>query len=106
MTGSDLIQDGMEQLRQFSSNSEKLELPIRLALFVSPLFLLTPKSLYKVKGRIDIGDVMQVCFREILCLAFKLNFLKDRNSLGKPETSGSPACRERAVDLSLSPCHS
>ena len=66
----------MEQLNKFCSNSDKLELPIRLALFISPLFLLSQKSLHKMKGRIDIVDVMKVSFRQFLNVSFQLKFPK------------------------------
>lgn len=66
----------MEQLRKFSSNSDQRELPIRLALFISPLFLLHPKSLHKVKGRIDVVDVMQVRIRQFLYVSLQPKFLK------------------------------
>jgi hypothetical protein len=43
-------------------NSDKSELPLQvhLALFISPLFLLIPKSLHKLKGRTDMFEVMEV----------------------------------------------
>lgn len=42
------------------SNVDKLDLPLRLALFISPLFLLIPKSLHKLKGRVDVHELIEV----------------------------------------------
>jgi hypothetical protein len=67
-TRSDLTIEDIKYLEKFCSGSEKLELPLRLGLFISPLYLLIPISLHKMKGRIDIIDVMEVSFRQFLCL--------------------------------------
>jgi hypothetical protein len=94
----------MEQLKNFCSSSDKLELPIRLAFFISPLFLFTTKSLHKVKGRIDIDNVMQVCYDNSNIFQFSLSFRKDRNSIRKRATPHSPACGEGDFHFPLSPC--
>jgi hypothetical protein len=58
-----------------------------------------------MKGRIDIGDVMQVCFRQFFLVSFRPKFPKDRNSLGKRDASPSQACREGIIHLPHSPRH-
>jgi hypothetical protein len=52
--------DDLEYLRIVASSSDKLEVPLRLALFISPLFLLIPKSLHKLKRRVDFFEVIEV----------------------------------------------
>ena len=61
---SDLTADQISYLNQFCNGADRDELPLHLALFLSPLYLLLPKSLHKMKGRIDIFDVMEVRFRQ------------------------------------------
>ena len=72
----------MEQLKKYCSSTDKLELPIRLAFFLSPIILLIPKSIHKLKGRIDIFDVMEVSYDKISTYYFYLSFQKTGKALG------------------------
>ncbi|KAF8812613.1 hypothetical protein BYT27DRAFT_7207620, partial [Phlegmacium glaucopus] len=56
--------DDLEYLRIVASSSDKLEVPFRLALFISPLFLLIPKSLHKLKRRVDFFEVIETQVRQ------------------------------------------
>jgi hypothetical protein len=53
----------MEYLAKFCPNTDKSELPLRLALFLSPLYLLQNDLVYKKKGRADIFEIIEVGFR-------------------------------------------
>ena len=45
-----LTEEEQETLRPLLAQSDKLDAPLRLALFVSPLCLLVPKSLHKSRN--------------------------------------------------------
>lgn len=88
---SDFTPEDMAYMDAFCSGSDKMEIPLRLALFISPIYLLVPKLLHKMKGRIDIFEVMDVSFtfRPSGFLS-PLSFIKGRPSFGEQETSPSP----------------
>jgi hypothetical protein len=81
---SNINREDMKFLDGFCSDAAKLELPLRLAMFVSPLFLLIPKSLHKSKRRIDALEVTQVCSStRLTTLNMDLSLEIDRQKLGE-----------------------
>ena len=81
-------QEDAEFLDTFSTSPDKLELPLRVSLFISPLALLNTKQIHKLRGKGDIFEVMDVSFiHQLLALFSSQLCYKVGISLGNQKPS-------------------
>lgn len=57
--------DDYQYLLTYCKSSDKSELPLRLALFISPIYLLMPKCLHKLKRRVDFFSLIEVNYQPL-----------------------------------------
>lgn len=65
-------EDDIDYVQNFCGNIDKSQLPLRLALFISPLYLLVPKLLHKTTGRAELLEVMEVSLSFNLYVQFSV----------------------------------